>query len=69
MSKEPVSLFRMSDAFRAAVEAVGLVGSVTIHQDGCAFRFWVGKPGGSDKEITITIVDLPEDPSRAVPGQ
>lgn len=62
MSDKPLSLFRMSDAFRAAVEAVGLVGSVTIHQDGSATRFWVGKPGGHDKEITIRISDYPDKP-------
>lgn len=69
MSDKPLSLFRMSDAFSAAVEAVGLVGSVTIYQDGSATRFWVGQPGGKDKEIIIRITDLPDNPSRAVPGQ
>ena len=47
----------MNDAFRTALESLGIVGCVTIHEGGSASRFWIGKPGGDDKEIVIRISD------------
>ncbi len=62
MSKENPTVIDLADAFRAAVEAIGYVGSVTVHEGGSASHFWVGKPGGNDKEIVITITDYPDQP-------
>jgi hypothetical protein len=47
-----------SDAVRAMMEAMGINGSFDVRQDGSRSTGWVGKPGGDDYEVVVTIKPL-----------
>ncbi len=53
-----------SDAIRAAMEAMGLVGSFDVRWEGSRSTGWVGKPGeGEDVAVVVSIERLPPLPN------
>jgi len=53
------SVIDASDAIQAAMKALGINGSYDVRLDGSRSTGWVGKPGGKDFEVVVTIKPLP----------
>ena len=49
----------VSDAITRAMTELGLAGSYDVHFEGSRSCGWVGKPGGDDVELVVTVNLLP----------
>lgn len=49
-----------SDAIQRAMKDLGLNGSYDVRFEGSRATGWVGKPGGDDFEVVVTIKQLPQ---------
>lgn len=48
-----------SNAIQRAMKEMGANGSYDVHFEGSRSTGWVGKPGGQDYEVVVTIKPLP----------
>lgn len=55
-----MTLKELNTAARSMMESLGIKGSLSITYDGQGSHHgWVGKPGGEDVEIVMTVKTLP----------
>lgn len=55
-----MKLRELDDAARAMMEALGIKGSLSVKLDDEGSNHgWVGKPGGEDVEVVVTVRTLP----------